>query len=566
MAIEYDLRVQARALEPGGMFGRSYRVIGPLAEGGMGAVYQVEHVMTGARRALKVLHPSVASDPGARALFEREARVGASIASAHVVEVLDAGVDDASGTPFLVMELLQGHGLAEYVGARGGLAASEAWTVLSQLGDALGAAHRARIVHRDVKPENVWISPGRHGTPLTVKVLDFGLAKMLERANTLATATGPMGTPFWMAPEQLDARGRIGLPTDVWAFGLVAFFVLSGKKYWLAANLPEASIASVVTEIVIDAIEPASERLAQLGGDRARLPAGFDRWFSRCLNRDARSRFADAAEATAALAVVFAGGARDAATSLGMSPTLRGASVPAGASRSERAGVLRPRGALALAAIPVVLLAGAWLARSKAAARRASELAALRGVPAAGGGVHDSMGLDSTDAAPTTVGAAPARDRDTMALAASAVGAPAAGPRLAGGTGDLARSTSADAGAPVTTRASVAPCAGVWRGRLVHALYGNVAVTANVVPGSHLCGSVSEDWSYQGGQRCRYRLSGCRLGRDLLTGSLVLRPGSHSGCEPVRLSLRCGEGRAEYATVGATYTLRGSLTRSAAPR
>ncbi len=538
-------------------------MIGPLAEGGMGSVHQVEHVVTGARRALKVLHPSVASDPDARALFEREARVGATIASPHVVEVLDAGVDDASGSPFLVMELLEGQELAKHVGARGGLAASEAWTVLSQLGDALGAAHRNRVVHRDLKPENVWISPGRDGAPLTVKVLDFGLAKVLERANTLATATGPMGTPFWMAPEQLDARGRIGLSTDVWAFGLVAFFVLSGRKYWLAANLPEASIASVVTEIVIDTIEPASERLAQLGGDSARLPEGFDRWFARCVNRDARSRFADASEATAALAAIFAGGDPHAATSLGMLPTLRGAAVLASPSPSARAAAARPRGALALAAIPGLLLAGAWFAWPTGAARSASDRAAPRDVRRTRAGARDSAGHDSTSVS-STAGAAAARDAGAMVPGSVTAVTDAGSARV--GSDDLARGRAADAGAPLAARAPVALCAGHWRGRLVHGRFGDVTVTANIVQGGRGCGSVGEDWAYQGGQRCRYGFSNCRVVRDRVTGSLVLRPGSHSACEPVTLSLRCSAGRAEYETVGALYTLRGALTRSSAAR
>ena len=154
-------------LVPGTTFANDYRVVQPLSRGGMGAVFVVEQQSTGARRALKLMLPHLAGDDEARARFEREAQVGSRIASDHVVQVLAAGVDEATGTPWLVMELLEGESLDARVRRSGPVSHGDARTLFAQLGHALRAAHAVDVVHRDLKPENLHIGEGRRaGEPL----------------------------------------------------------------------------------------------------------------------------------------------------------------------------------------------------------------------------------------------------------------------------------------------------------------------------------------------------------------------------------------------------------------
>ena len=183
------------ALSSGAVFAQDYRIERPLAEGGMGSVYVVEQLSTGKRRALKVMHPTLVPDAKSRARFVDEARVSGRIDSDHVVEVLAAGVDDASGIPWLVMELLEGGDLDAYVRARGRLAPDEALELLEQAGHALARAHALGIIHRDLKPENLFVSQSkrRRGGAL-VKILDFGIARMVEGNRTAATATSATPT------------------------------------------------------------------------------------------------------------------------------------------------------------------------------------------------------------------------------------------------------------------------------------------------------------------------------------------------------------------------------------
>ncbi len=281
------------ALQPGEIFARDFRVVNKLSEGGMGAVYRVEQLSTGRQRALKLMHPELVGNPGLRAKFEQEARIGARIQSDHVVEVVAAGVDAESGAPYLAMELLVGADLAETVKRRGPMPWAETVGVMGQLCDAVGAAHAASIVHRDLKPENVFLRQARAaGAPPTVKVLDFGIAKVVEEAKT--TNTGAMGTPHWMAPEQTERRAAITPAADVWALGLIAFYLLTGRYFWRAANEDDTSLTALMREVVLEHIPPASVRAGELGAPPGRLPPGFDAWFGKCVVREAPARYPDA--------------------------------------------------------------------------------------------------------------------------------------------------------------------------------------------------------------------------------------------------------------------------------
>ena len=292
-------------LEAGQVFAGDFRVVRLLAEGGMGAVYEVMQTSSGHRRALKVLHPHIVEDARNRASFELEARIGAQIQSDHVVQVIAAGVDEPTRTPWLAMEFLEGQCLAERVKQGGPLPPAEARLVVEQLGEARGEAHGRGIVHRDLKPENLFIARSRmKAMPFVVKVLDFGISKLIAENKTSATATRAIGSPLWAAPEQTRTGAKLRPATDVWALGLVVFYMLTGEHYWLAPHAEGFNLPALLTEILLEPMEPASTRATRYGAAE-RLPPGFDAWFARCVVRDAEQRYGDANVAVGALLALW---------------------------------------------------------------------------------------------------------------------------------------------------------------------------------------------------------------------------------------------------------------------
>jgi serine/threonine protein kinase len=227
-------------LVPGQIFAADFRVVRPLSQGGMGSVYVVEQLSTQQQRALKLMHPELVRDPRLRQRFEQEARIGGQIPSDHIAQVISAGVDAASGTPWLAMELLQGETLADWI-ARRPTSVPELFEIYRQLCHAVGAAHERGIVHRDLKPENIFVAvPRQAGLAFFIKVLDFGIAKMASHHASGGTTTS-MGTPLWMAPEQTE-NGRIGPPADVWALGLIAFALLTQRVYWARSHHEDTTL------------------------------------------------------------------------------------------------------------------------------------------------------------------------------------------------------------------------------------------------------------------------------------------------------------------------------------
>src|SRR5579883_816762 len=223
--------------------GGRYRIVRELGPGGMGAVYLVEHVHTGDRLAMKVLLTHAFDESGVER-FKREARASARIKSEHVARVTDAAIDpQLGGVPYLVMELLDGQDLEAVLQRTGALHPSMAIAVLSQVARALDRAHALGIVHRDVKPENIFLHRDAEGR-VTVKVLDFGISKTLEGdgegmpAAHLTTTGAVMGTPLYMTPEQARSQtALVGPQTDMWPIGLIAVRMLTGETYWRATNV-----------------------------------------------------------------------------------------------------------------------------------------------------------------------------------------------------------------------------------------------------------------------------------------------------------------------------------------
>jgi serine/threonine protein kinase len=295
-------------LKPGQVFAGRYRVERFLAQGGFGAVFVAEQMATEMRVAIKVLWPHVLSSKDAVEKFQLEARVAARVNSEHIVKVFDAGFDEATGVPFLVMELLHGESLEQRIASSGPLSAVEAHRCLAQVALGLDRAHGCvdkegrpqPIVHRDLKPENLFLTRREDGETI-VKILDFGIAKVLS--NTSSVTQQARGTPLFMAFEQ--AAGRpVGPQTDVWALGLIAFYMLSGRLYWMTAENPDSGIGALFGEILSLPIVPPTQRLSELGV-LPPWPPTFDAWFLRCVHRDMGQRFASAGEAVAALGVAL---------------------------------------------------------------------------------------------------------------------------------------------------------------------------------------------------------------------------------------------------------------------
>jgi serine/threonine-protein kinase len=295
------------ALPPDAVFHGRYRVVRALAAGGMGAVYEVVDEVTTARRALKTMLPEVVADPDLRARFAQEARITGDIESDHIVRVSDAGVDEATATPFLVMDLLRGEDLRQIIGERGALPAAEVVRHLGQVGMALDKTHAAGIVHRDLKPDNLFVTRRDDGTTC-VKVLDFGIAKVIA-AGQSQDPTRPVGTPLYMAPEQIRGEGGLGPAADLYALGHIAYDMLTGEPYWSEERAGKLPLLQLYGTLAAGPKEPASTRARRravtssgtplLAGD---LPRAFDGWFARATAAKAGDRFERASEMVAALA------------------------------------------------------------------------------------------------------------------------------------------------------------------------------------------------------------------------------------------------------------------------
>jgi serine/threonine-protein kinase len=266
----------------------------------MGAVYVVEHINTGGLWALKVMLDCTKLHAERASRFRREARASARITSEHVVRVTDADTaPELDGAPFIVMELLDGEDVERLL-SKSQLESREALDILTQVARGLDKAHAAGVIHRDLKPENIFVHRREDGTTI-VKVLDFGISKVLRPDGDLASAsvTGAadvMGTPLYMAPEQATARhDQVGPATDVWAIGLMAVRMLTGEIYWKGDT-----IAEVFVQIMSDTRWPPSSRWPALG-------PGFDAWFSKSCARNVEDRFQSVGEQIAELSALLTG-------------------------------------------------------------------------------------------------------------------------------------------------------------------------------------------------------------------------------------------------------------------
>jgi eukaryotic-like serine/threonine-protein kinase len=311
-----------------------YRLDEELGRGGMGVVYRAFHLRVHKEFAVKVLSAEVAGKKSIAARLVLEAQAAGRIGHPGILDVYDVG-EDRDGRPFLVMELLRGEPLSALV-ARGPLDPKNACWIAAQVLDILDAAHRAGVIHRDVKPQNVFLvaptdaairAEARAGSapddeprgPRTVKLLDFGIAKFKLEDGTSITGSGEvMGSPLYMAPEQARGEDDVDARVDVWSVGAMLYEMLAGKP----AHSASTAIA-VLSKILTETAPPVSSR-------RGPIPREIEAVVRGALVIEREGRFASAREMLDALT--------EARTSLGWADTAPSFSaMPPRPSQAERA-------------------------------------------------------------------------------------------------------------------------------------------------------------------------------------------------------------------------------------
>lgn len=312
--------------------GTPYRAVRPLGRGGMGEVFEAEHVALGKRVVVKLLRPELSHDGSLVERLRIEAQAMAKLHHPHIAAVHDLGTTPG-GRPYFVLEYLAGRTLAEELTARGSLPVHEAVRIALEVLDGLGAAHAAGLVHRDIKPPNVFLcDPDRNGRRV-VKILDFGIVKVSPSRVPRAFPTEGgqfIGSPASAAPEQ--ARGEtIDARADLYATGLLLYTLIAGKT-------PFSGAAGSAQAVLWAHVLTVPAKLSSAA--RQAVPAALDAIVAKALAKQPDDRFASAAEMAAALAAV--GSAGDAPTPEGMS-TLRAEgirTVPAGPSKRAVAVVI----------------------------------------------------------------------------------------------------------------------------------------------------------------------------------------------------------------------------------
>lgn len=287
--------VPGSTIHIGDLVAGKYRILGMLAIGGVGMVLEAEDVKLERVVAVKLLLPNRAQDPVIAARFEKEARSAVKLKSEHVARIIELGELD-NHQPFMVLEFLEGQDLANHIAEKGPLDPRTAADYTLQACEALAEAHALGLVHRDLKPANLFLANRPGGTRI-LKVIDFGLAKTTSFARTAASgpdtsitsATDVVGTPRYMAPEQLRGNKQIDGRVDIWALGATLYEMVSGRPAF-----DGRSVAGVWDAILHGRPAPLCEL-------RKDVVPQLDAVVARCLEKDPRARYGSVAELAADL-------------------------------------------------------------------------------------------------------------------------------------------------------------------------------------------------------------------------------------------------------------------------
>ena len=283
---------QVAGVSEGQVLAGKYRVEHFIAVGGMGAVVAAHHLQLDTRVAIKFLLPSMLANDEAVARFSQEARAAVKITNEHVARVFDVGTLE-SGAPYMVMEFLHGSDLGTWLQQYGPLEVDLAVGFVLQACEAISEAHTLGIVHRDLKPSNLFCIERSDGRQI-IKVLDFGISKITTVAAvqpniTLTLASGTMGSPLYMSPEQMEASHTVDPRADIWALGIILYELLTGRMPFSGDTLPEISV------------KIASRPPPPLRDTHISVPEGLQAVIFRCLEKDREKRFANVAELALAL-------------------------------------------------------------------------------------------------------------------------------------------------------------------------------------------------------------------------------------------------------------------------
>jgi serine/threonine-protein kinase len=259
-----------------------------IGEGGMGSIWSAEHVTLGREVAVKFLALDCDEDHAAAQRFTLEARTIARISSPYVPQVFDHGTL-ADGTPYIVMELIDGVSLKTWVAQHGAMSLKQAARLAEQVGMALAAAHELGVIHRDIKPENILVSGGEND--FHVRVIDFGIAKTtaLSGAPRLTAIGTTLGTPSYMSPEQMMSAKDVDERSDLWSLAVVIYWVLTRCLPFEGENF-----AAVCVAVTLSRFQPVTELSDE-------LPEEIDAWFDKAFCPEPEGRFESAEAMTQAL-------------------------------------------------------------------------------------------------------------------------------------------------------------------------------------------------------------------------------------------------------------------------
>ena len=338
-------------LRPGSRLIGKYEIVRPIGRGGFGLVYEAKHLGLRARVAIKVLRSEGRQHPQTLERFRREAWASAQIASPHVVRVTDVDVLE-DGTPFIVMELLQGRDLEAELQERGRLPIRELVGYVLQAASAIHEAHLRGVVHRDLKPNNLFLA--EHGGTRSLKVLDFGLSKIASELSVTKTSA-QLGTPLYMSPEQLRSAKGVDGRSDIWALGVILYRMLTLRTPFEGAT---------ATDVMVGIMSQPAPELTRLAPN---VPPELANVVMRALRKAPAERFQNVTELAAALAPFGPPGAFSqvltlplSAPPLGPSTTLTDSSQDTPVALPQR----RSRGIFATVALLLSMVVGGGLLRA----------------------------------------------------------------------------------------------------------------------------------------------------------------------------------------------------------